>query len=63
MTFATGDFTTPFPEVKTKDEVADMTNTAVEMGTALQTIIRDCGSEEFSAQAETLDELIQKFQL
>lgn len=43
MTFAAGDFTSPFPEVKTKDEVADMTNTAVEMGNALQTIIKDCG--------------------
>lgn len=49
-TFAKGDLKSPFPEVDSKDEVADMTNTAVEMGSALQLIIDDIGNilSEFS---------------
>lgn len=39
--FAQGDLASPFPEVKTQDEVADMTNTAVEMGEELGIIIED----------------------
>lgn len=48
--FAKGDLSSPFPTVETKDEVADMTNTAKEMATTLQTIINDAGHalSEFS---------------
>lgn len=49
-TFAKGDLSAPFPTVETKDEVADMTNTAREMATTLQAIINDAGHalNEFS---------------
>ena len=48
--FAKGDLSSPFPTVETKDEVADMTNTAKEMATTLQAIINDAGHalSEFS---------------
>lgn len=48
--FAKGDLSSPFPTVETKDEVADMTNTAKEMATTLQAIIHDAGHalSEFS---------------
>lgn len=39
--FAKGDLSSPFPEVASKDEVADMTKTAVDMGTELSLIIAD----------------------
>lgn len=39
--FAKGDLTSSFPVVDSQDEVADMTNTAVNMGTELQAIIND----------------------
>ena len=39
--FATGDLMSDFPVVESQDEVADMTNTAVEMGVTLQAIIKD----------------------
>lgn len=39
--FAKGDLASPFPEVTTQDEVADMTKTAVDMGTELGLIIAD----------------------
>ena len=49
-TFAKGDLSSPFPTVETKDEVADMTNTAKEMAATLQAIINDAGHalSEFS---------------
>ncbi len=42
--FAQGDLSSPFPEVDSEDEVADMTRTAVGMGTKLQEIIDDAGN-------------------
>lgn len=42
-TFAQGDLSSPFPAVETQDEIADMTNTAVDMGNALEWIIEDSG--------------------
>ncbi len=49
-TFAKGDLSSPFPTVETQDEVADMTNSAIEMGENLSAIINDAGSalHEFS---------------
>ncbi len=40
-TFAAGDFTSPFPEVNTEDEVEDMANDAKEMAANLGSIILD----------------------
>lgn len=42
-TFAKGNLTDPFPEVDSKDEVADMIQTANEMKDTLNTVIADCG--------------------
>lgn len=42
--FAQGDLSSPFPEINSEDEVADMTRTAVEMGRKLQEIIADAGN-------------------
>lgn len=42
-TFAKGDLSTPFPEVKSKDEVAEMVQTAREMATNLSFVISDTG--------------------
>lgn len=42
-TFAEGDLTTPFPEVKTKDEIADMVEEAHIMAEKLNKIIEDVG--------------------
>lgn len=41
--FAQGDLTSPFPEIDTHDEVAEMVNDATEMATALNAIINDIG--------------------
>lgn len=40
-TFAQGDLSSPFPTVDTKDELAEMVNTTVDMAAALQFIIND----------------------
>lgn len=42
-TFATGDLASPFPEISTKDEVAQMIQTANEMKEQLREIISDAG--------------------
>ena len=42
-TFAQGDLATPFPEIETKDEVADMIISANEMSRNLGLIIKDVG--------------------
>lgn len=42
-TFATGDLSSPFPEVETEDEVAEMIKEASEMATTLNIIINDAG--------------------
>ncbi len=42
-TFAKGDLSTPFPEVKSKDEVAEMVQTAREMAANLSFVISDTG--------------------
>lgn len=42
-TFATGDLSSPFPEVETEDEVAEMVREASEMATTLNIIINDAG--------------------
>ena len=42
-TFAKGDLSTPFPEVKSKDEVAEMVDTAKEMASNLSFVISDTG--------------------
>lgn len=41
MTFAEGDLDSEFPEVKSKDEIADMIDTSKEMATKLNLIISD----------------------
>lgn len=41
--FAHGDLTSPFPEIDTHDEVADMVHDATEMAAALNAIINDIG--------------------
>ncbi|MDE7030195.1 MAG: methyl-accepting chemotaxis protein [Lachnospiraceae bacterium] len=47
--FATGDLSSPFPTVDTKDELADMVNVTVNMAASLQFIIHDV--------AEILDQM------
>ena len=42
-TFAQGDLSTPFPEVSTQDEVADMAREAADMADKLNLIINDAG--------------------
>lgn len=42
-TFANGDLSAPFPEVKSQDEIAEMINEAADMASTLNMIINDAG--------------------
>lgn len=69
-TFAQGDLSTPFPEIKNKDEIADMSKEAEHMANDLKLIIHDTGEllsamakGDYSAETKISEKYVGEFSL